>query len=56
MDNEMYFIALITEAFKQDNRETALAAALEKIKTLDLYSVMKIMGHIVPLFLSIILN
>ena len=34
MDNEMYFIALITEAFKQDNRETALAAALEKIKTL----------------------
>jgi len=34
MDNEMYFIKWITEAFKQENRETALAAALEKIKTL----------------------
>jgi len=34
MDNALYFITLITEAFKQDDREAALQAALEKIKSL----------------------
>lgn len=34
MDNEMYFIKWITEAFKQDDKEAALEAAMEKIKSL----------------------
>ena len=34
MDNEMYFIKWITEAFKQPDREAALQSALEKITSL----------------------